>query len=355
MFWDLIKYKNININMKNFFTLWFVLSLVLCSCNSGGGYESGFYGNVLEHVVAKDSTLLTGDEVPELSDFVSSHSFVSMRCVGEYLLFYTYGTDTVFTVFNMNGWREAGKLFPNGMGKGKLYSPLLCGVIGRGSHSGELSLYDSKKYMSLDLGKALVSDMPKLNVLGLIPDYIFSAMFKDDSTNIVQTLVGDNNTRMFLYLSAEGNVKDSVEIYRGTLNSQYTTFQSFDAISADGCKIAMAMSSVPAVGIFDTKEKSCRFVTPVNDFPDMEDLVDSGNYMDTRYYEDVSVDDEYIYCVYCDEEPYVKEIHVFDWDGAFIHRFKVKELISSISVDAENGYLYSLTEDHKVYRYDVSM
>ena len=81
MFWDLIKYKNININMKNFFTLWFVLSLVLCSCNSGGGYESGLYGNVLEHVVAKDSTLLTGDEVPELSDFVSSHSFVSMRCV----------------------------------------------------------------------------------------------------------------------------------------------------------------------------------------------------------------------------------------------------------------------------------
>jgi hypothetical protein len=79
-----------------------------------------------------------------------------------------------------------------------------------------------------------------------------------------------------------------------------------------------------------------------------------------RYYEDICVDDKYIYGLYSNGNVFeCNTLNVFDWDGNFIRKILLDKTIINLSMgfDPINKYLYIDTlseDDEEIYRYDIS-
>jgi hypothetical protein len=149
----------------------------------------------------------------------------------------------------------------------------------------------------------------------------------------------------------------SDEFYRKDLHVQ--GFSSMDRIKPDdNSKLAMAMLSMDQLNIMDAATGEIKGYRNKNSpgFSYLKDDVDNVK----RYYEDLCVDDKYIYALYSNGNIFEGNIiNVFDWDGNFIRKIVLDKTSINLSMglDPVNKYLYidALSEDdEEVYRYDVS-
>jgi hypothetical protein len=136
-------------------------------------------------------------------------------------------------------------------------------------------------------------------------------------------------------------------------------FGSMDRIKPDdNSKLAMAMHSMDQLNIMDIATGKIKGYRNKNS-PDFNYLkYDIDNVK--RYYEDLCVDDTYIYAMYSTGNILESNtLNVFDWDGNFIRKIVLDKTSINLSMgfDPVNKYLYidALSEDdEEVYRYDVS-
>jgi hypothetical protein len=149
----------------------------------------------------------------------------------------------------------------------------------------------------------------------------------------------------------------SDEFYKKSLHTQ--GFNSMDRIKPDdNSKLAMGMQLMDQINIMDIATGEIKGYRNKNS-PDFNYLRDDVDIV-KRYYEDICVDDKYIYGLYSNGKFWDGNIlNVFDWDGNFIRKIVLDRTAINLSMtlDPVNKYLYIDTlseDDEEIYRYDVS-
>ena len=137
-----------------------------------------------------------------------------------------------------------------------------------------------------------------------------------------------------------------------------------DAIHPNGKKVVMAMWLVPQINILDieTGQMDCFRLKGAQGMEYLERCAPERVHL---YYKHVTADSKYIYALYVDK-PYFqerdsdpastsREIHVFDWNGNFIRRLKIKERAYEIHVDENANLLYApIYKTDKVFVYSLN-
>ena len=127
------------------------------------------------------------------------------------------------------------------------------------------------------------------------------------------------------------------------------------SISPDRTKVAFGYLYSDMLGIFDIPSKSGKNFKTHEDFDPLFEVEDRGDFQVmgqggyTRLgYMDVVTTDERIYCLYsgntCDENAKYgsKWVHIYNWDGEFIHRFELKYMTRRIAVEKDDSFLYAV-------------
>ncbi|MDR1896295.1 MAG: TolB-like 6-bladed beta-propeller domain-containing protein, partial [Prevotellaceae bacterium] len=144
------------------------------------------------------------------------------------------------------------------------------------------------------------------------------------------------------------------DVERVQVIDQYLS--SMDMIRPDNSKIAMAMKMLAQINILDLRNgKLTGFrIKNTPDYPE----VFRKDYTWQLYYADIRASDKYIFALYSnthwDNSWKSDEIHVFDWDGNWLHKITLDQKVFQISFDPVNELLYGLTDMDEVYRYEIN-
>lgn len=138
---------------------------------------------------------------------------------------------------------------------------------------------------------------------------------------------------------------------------------SFDAIKPDGSKIVQAMSMVPQINIIDTRTGETVFYRMAN--VSRVSLFDSRWDDGCLFYNSVQADDNYIYATYWGDKewdssvgakcPFVRIIHVFNWNGEMLYELKTDRSFFRIALDPVRNRLYTADLDtDEMYYIDLN-
>ena len=138
---------------------------------------------------------------------------------------------------------------------------------------------------------------------------------------------------------------------------------SFDAIKPDGSKIVQAMRKVPQINIIDTRTGETVFYRLAN--VSQVSLFDSRWDDECVYYNSIQADDNYIYATYWGDKqwdasigskcPFVRIIHVFNWNGEMLYELKTDRTFFRIALDPVRNRLYTADLDtDEMYYIDLN-
>jgi hypothetical protein len=158
--------------------------------------------------------------------------------------------------------------------------------------------------------------------------------------------------RIFNYRTKTERVR--YEPYNNFTHEAPHLLLSYHSIKPDKSKLAIASLFSHTLIIIDLQSNKINGYRLKNSpgFDDLKEIAE--NYQ----YRNMSVDDEFIYCVTSVNEHVM--IEVFDWNGTLTRRLSLlnekTENTMSISLDPVNKILYVLNgeDEEKLYKYDVS-
>lgn len=126
-------------------------------------------------------------------------------------------------------------------------------------------------------------------------------------------------------------------------------FHTWDAVKPDGTKLVQAMSFLPQLNIIDLESGRVTGYR-MKESPDYS-LIKTDMKNLKRYYTSIQADNQYIYATYFGEGswmgkqgtalPKFDEIHVFDWNGNLLYKFKTDRSFFIIWLDSVRHRLYS--------------
>jgi hypothetical protein len=138
-------------------------------------------------------------------------------------------------------------------------------------------------------------------------------------------------------------------------------FDTYHRFKPDNKKIAAFMRFFPQLNILSINEHTdsinqvgYRFKEKpyINDFK----ISEKEPY---RYYTDVSVSDEFIIGLYVEKKETEGDfssdkIHIYNWDGNLIAKFKLDHKILQIALNPTNQMLFIIDDYDEVYKYNIS-
>lgn len=135
-------------------------------------------------------------------------------------------------------------------------------------------------------------------------------------------------------------------------------YYSVDRINPAKNKIVESMNFLAQINILDIESGKLKGYR-LKGTPDFDDLP-LLDYNMKFFYNDVCVGEEMIMALYVDadiaESPTSssRRIHIFDWDGNFIHELELDVDVNQISFDPVGKYLYGCTALEEMYRFDLN-
>jgi hypothetical protein len=168
------------------------------------------------------------------------------------------------------------------------------------------------------------------------------------------------------YLYKSANLDEPEKIYRQhteiplerpVMGNEY--FYSTDRLKPDNTKIAMGMRMLAQLNILNLKnDKLSGF--RIENTPDYQNIIeiDEKGEMKKTYYMDLRVSDDHIFALYMNADrgnPWESdEVHIFDWDGNWLHKIILDKKAVQMAFDPVNKLLYVLTNTDEVYSYEVN-
>ena len=142
--------------------------------------------------------------------------------------------------------------------------------------------------------------------------------------------------------------------------SPHLYYDSQDKLKPDNTRLAMGMSMLAQVNILELETGIIKGYRLENT-PDFTYLTKSPDNF-KFFYRQTCVDDEYIFVLYLNvllnygmNSPYLaNELHVFDWDGKFIHKIMLDNDTSEIAFDPVKKQLFCEDSKDELFCYDLS-
>lgn len=132
-------------------------------------------------------------------------------------------------------------------------------------------------------------------------------------------------------------------------------FPTWEAISPDYQKIAVAFQSMNQVLFFDRKNLTSRWLTTCKELP-LPNEVDDNQ----MYYSGISCTDKTVLAFRAfplgpDGRKRERCISVFDWNGRYKYQLNVGHPLKVPFLDIEKGFLYATDEEDNILKYNVKM
>ena len=133
------------------------------------------------------------------------------------------------------------------------------------------------------------------------------------------------------------------------------------SLKPDKTKFVEAMNWLPQINIIDLKSGKINGFR-LKDYQN-EDIYTTSMENAAFCYKCVVSNDKFIYALWAgqkkrDLHPDIGYhfIHVFDWQGNYVHKFKLKDAINDLSINASDGRLYGWNIEKQVlYKYKVPL
>lgn len=325
--------------MKHTYLILIGLLLYACGRNTENPYceNTTIAGSSNKFTELEAELLISGDTLPHINDII---------IVGNCIFADMDDKNARIRIFSIDG-EALGQYGKSGRAENEYSSGM--SFIAQPSPN-KLYLQDvNKGSISILDTDSMVKDTGNVSprVIRTFPR-VLNAFISNDTTLIYEHEVPGS------YALASQNINTGVANWDETLYSPaenaFNHYHSYMVFNEKKQKIASAMRFRNQINFFDISTKKRKSVI-VNTHLTKSD--DDGH----QYYCSVAANDSNIYALYmnqCSEDSYdvakPMEIHVFDWEGNFIDKYRVNEYIVRIAVD-KDGNIYGRDLECNVYRY----
>jgi len=373
-----VSYENYlyKIKLMKKIIIFFLISMLLMSCNKAS--EGYFNGKTLLTEISKTSIDSLKGEYINLNDIYSGY----MSAYDSILLFVSNSFPNYqLYVYNLNNYKLIGKYAHKGDGP-EDYTGLthveqfICDNNNiklwiRDGYKNKIMLFNltstiHKNNVSID--SVVTLDWSKHT---FVP---FGSVFMLKNNDVLAKIQAERKLdsssyspeRFEMYNIQQKPIRN-IKIYNSPILKRKfdfpveNYFYSVDRIKPDGSKIVMAMEMMAQINIYDIKEDKL-IAFKIKNSPEFDYLTKSAE--DYKiFFRDVCVDNEYIYALYSNvvlekngqNYPFkTNTIFVYNWFGKFIKHIVIDKLTSEITIDPVNKYLFALTNEDLIYKYDMN-
>jgi len=135
-------------------------------------------------------------------------------------------------------------------------------------------------------------------------------------------------------------------------------YSSYDRISIQNHKIVCGMMFFSQINILDIRTGELKGYRLKNT-PGFDDMPEGP----LVSYNHICADDKMIIGLYINQDFDIQLehgnisdiIHIYDWDGNFLHIVKLDNKVIQVAFDPVGKCLYGYTPDEKIFRYDFKM
>lgn len=314
----------------------FVSALCFCACRQKGNVESVIKPeDTMETIQGK--RIVCEDTFPGILDVVVAD---------KYLVTISNNRTPLFSVLTKDGTHVSDFGY-----KGHSNSEFMtCSLLKQYTKDGCLVADDinANKFKLIDLHKTIEEGKTVVKRDIKMPPASLESWYVDDETQIVLQQVMDN----FLLYHNGDRIKNAKRLYEDHTPS-FPIYHSRMCVNSTGRKVALPMFYMDRINFYDFKTDRLSSVS-------LYGAPDSSDKELHVYYCSTCTDGDKVYALYMNQSseesyrlPKSMEIHVLDFEGAYIGRFSVSEYLTHISCDGE--FLYGVERSGDIYRYKLPM
>ena len=286
-----------------------------------------------------------------------AYGYYNVGRVGNYLVLFSVQREHFFYVYSIIG-DSLGCFGIKGQGPTDLINNRWCGQCD--NQKMWINDVSNARLCSINVEQSLAQKKCVFDSIIRIENIAANTYIIKDSSVLSEEMRDDN-----FYLIETKTVSKEIKqekLYKYPQRHVFSTYKSIWRVKPDCRKMASAMLSINMINILDlgTKERKSIITDARN--VHLDNVVDKNTGLEKKTcYIDMEVTDSYIYALYLnqnyDEAFEIEketEIHVFDWQGKPLYRYRVPQYLSSITVDERNECIYGLSpEGEKLYVYKL--
>ena len=338
----------------------YIILICCLSCNAPNPFEG-------KHKIVGDFPKHLYLEAEELA--IDAMGIVDIKIVDTILIALLKHPDILLSAYSLSELQPLGNLLKKGQGPNEFLSvstPIQfisdsCGV--------KVWVEDTQTYcfFLLNITRTIEMNQPIIEKRYDLKKFYFTKnwIYVEDSLFFGVNMAMDN-----LELIGYNIIKDKV-VLRDRLFKTTPNAAGCDHIwwagtttKPDLSKIALTLTFLNQIQIISLKDSTDRFSFSTSKKPvSFEHIITNAPSDLVAYFRDIRVTDQLIFASYSDlplkdqldpTKATKTMIHVFDWNGNPKALLEIPNYTPYFDIDAKGGYLYCLSEEEKIYRYNIS-
>lgn len=365
--------RNSNIDKHSFFTK-ILFGFILCSCSVSNEY---YEPDTLKQVKLEFNV---ADKESQFIDSILTSDIVGVHACDNYVIVLTNTSGSLINIYDVSTNKKISSFGDKGNAKNEFNDMFYHTYIKNENGNTYLYVTQAKGAITkvVDLNKSLLQNkccISKVikhneNASGLF----FKPFFLDSTTLFCYKEVSYTDIRdkifcaptITMYKDGKCNVKN---IYPKTIknemiNAVMAAYSAKMSISPDFTKFVHALKFVDIVDILNLQTmENIGIVNPDSyDFEYFENRITESNFSETLklYNADVYAGDDHFFLLkttgktlkFLNEnmgKPYKKYIFMYDWNGALINSFGIKDGWSHIAYNEKSRTLYGACDDGRLF------
>lgn len=337
--------------MKKYIFAGLLLSLIciLISCKKN---ENLFNGTVKQIVQFSQEQTLLGEKLP----YINNIAFFGCEITYPYLLLHLSKQDYFTGIYDVSQGKYIGDFFRKGEGPSEFLNFVIINQkmdsvlwIHDLTRQGIKAIHISK---TIDSGETVINE--EISYKGY-SDPLVVFRTKDSGLWIKNFSVADGVT----YSRFKSDISNTIPLYNKELsiNDLNKTKTLADCIKDDETQIASLTGVLNQIDILDISHPERNIsVTTSSEMITFDHLVSTHDNDLIDYYLSLPrCNDSFIIALYNNEHEQKKELHLIDWNGNGLCKYKFNENIIDFCIDWKNQVIYGVTKKEEVYRYNIEL
>ena len=346
--------------MKNHLTILICVACVAISCETVskiGNQKVRLVSPDREEVLSKDNafTGLGIDNMHAIALQIVSDSILVVQ------LQPTEETPEFFHAFSLRTMSSLGFFGKKGRGPGELISPHIAKKMS-GTKTMSVSENSLAKAFNIDVQASIGTKTMVLSKESVVPQVSVDWIPLGDSSQL--TLCMEQDEFIFQVFGEKGTVVQTIRPYKGIDAQQKAPYLSgLITGNASGDQAAVCLVCFPQVLYMDTITGQITAIAVDSEYKHWESTLNTMFGPQTiEYYCSITPSRDYLIAAYKGYSigegmtgSHGTQIHVFDWNGRFMHRISVSETLSDVCFDSSSRLLYAIdSSEGSIVRYDLS-
>ena len=230
-----------------------------------------------------------------------------------------------------------------------------------------LSAINEKQVIKFNLSDFLQSGSINIEILNQYKDLQMNTHILNDSTFLAYMFTQNNKDFRVFYRKyySTSDKREEINLTKKNVRNyeEFNLLWAAEHIRQDGKKMAMAMSNMNRVHIFNLEEPTNNItLTPKGQKHILLSDLSQQSFHATVYYSAVKTTQDYIFALFHNQffvdwqhcQSKKVEIHVFNWNGLPIYKLHIDECLSNFCIDPGKKIMYAYDHEENIYQYDLS-